>query len=1085
LSGRLTDGADPSNILQFSGDLLCQDDAGQTYVPSVFPLLTHADRFARGEFGPIDPMSAGDLLDACIGELGAAAPTIGSADVTADTVIEVVQNVFADPNCVSLSRFAGVMNYLQTNTKLDLRDQKLLTHFLRQWAQVHSFISYQGLQESNLRQVLSSATQGTTPPVVTSGTDPGSLPPLRYEDLIDLVNKSWEPFLTSFNSQRNALLATISAPDYRDWSGSVNVPSEWQSYQDQSLPLPVTEMEGLVQEMRLLSAYLTQAALAAYSADPAAPNPPRDQALTRYGTTMRFGYLVEAASNDLFSSMGQPSAVQDRWNTMLGDLRGLREDVRRLAGKLAEGHNPLGIDENDLPIYFGDPSGVNSQYFASSDYLLSQWAIPAVTAAEASITAARDAWIQARNSAIQDRMTQTQRDQRVDDLKATQGQKIIDNCGLTNIASQDVLDAFEGGTANGTQLNLQSCFIDPTCLAKAGLNDSSITNNVSLQQQAFALCLLNQTAGYRNLPQPIATCASDGKIENGCQISDLYQDYNSSLVPASVAQIAELACETKLGGRTPLPTAQDLVGSLDPSCYRGKMGAAALQIIAAQQDIDIARQNWETAQQTFQLDTTYCEQVEKAEDGAEQRAMDLANTLATLSLAKLEADEAANAASQASSFLSGLGQMATNPGGAIGAALNGIVASDTVGLKNQSLDAQHDMDMAQQQYNEAMAIKQASDTIRTCWHQVDISQLAIASAFAQIARRGTDATTGMEQFTTAMNENLQALRQGSSDVKREQSRFVSTVAFHYWVSDKIDRFNKDFAWAKRMVYLAMRAVEYEFQQSLGLRSTILTASHPDQLLDAVNALQQEQGTRTINRRRPSEDSIVLSLRDDVLGLVDHSSDPSGEKQLTPMRGLQQRLTDPKFAVTDKSGNWLGQGIPFSLGPQAALNYRCGERLWRITATVQGDALSDSQPGVSLLILKRNTFGSQWCQGLGDGSKFQYASLQPNRNLFAQNGTSTPDSEANGFSTALIYPWFNIRRTDFYKETYQDGASEELAGRGLYGDYILLFPRDVLEGTSNNGDACVSTTHAFPLNQVEDVLIRFDYLSVDNLPDIQQ
>ncbi len=305
------------------------------------------------------------------------------------------------------------------------------------------------------------------------------------------------------------------------------------------------------------------------------------------------------------------------------------------------------------------------------------------------------------------------------------------------------------------------------------------------------------------------------------------------------------------------------------------------------------------------------------------------------------------------------------------------------------------------------------------------------------------------------------------------------------MSDKIDRFEKDFAWAKRMVYLAMRAVEYEFQQSLGLRTAILTASHPDQLLDAVNALQQEQGTRTINRRRPSEDSIVLSFRDDVLGLADHSADPTGEKQLTPTRGLQQRLTDPKFAVTDKSGNWLGQGIPFSLGPQAALNYRCGERLWRITATVQGDALSDEQPGVSLLVLKRNSFASQWCQGLGDGSKFQYGSLQPNRNLFAQNGTSTPDSEANGFSTALIYPWFNIRRTDFYKETYQDGASEELAGRGLYGDYVLLFPRDVLEGTANDNNACVAVKRGFPLDQVEDVLIRFDYLSVDNLPDIQQ
>jgi hypothetical protein len=343
----------------------------------------------------------------------------------------------------------------------------------------------------------------------------------------------------------------------------------------------------------------------------------------------------------------------------------------------------------------------------------------------------------------------------------------------------------------------------------------------------------------------------------------------------------------------------------------------------------------------------------------------------------------------------------------------------------------------------------------------------------------------VEQFQNMIHENVQALRQGTNDVKREKNRYISTVAHHYWLSEKVDKFDKDFAWAQRMTYLAMRAVEYEFQQTLSLRQQVLTASHPDQLQDTLRALNQEVGTRTINRRRPSAASVVLSLRDDVLALPDHSADPNGERQLTPTRGLEQRLTDPRFAIHDKSGNWLGQGVPFNLGPEGALNYRCGERLWRVTATVQGDGLSDSQPGVSLLVLTRNTFASQWCQGEGDGSRFQYGSVQPSRRLFGENGSGALESEANGFSTSLIYPWFNIRRTDFYKETYQDGASEELAGRGLYGDYVLLFPRDVLEGTANDSNACVAVKRGFPLDQVEDVLIRFDYLSVDNLPEIQQ
>ena len=79
-------------------------------------------------------------------------------------------------------------------------------------------------------------------------------------------------------------------------------------------------------------------------------------------------------------------------------------------------------------------------------------------------------------------------------------------------------------------------------------------------------------------------------------------------------------------------------------------------------------------------------------------------------------------------------------------------------------------------------------------------------------------------------------------------------------------------------------------------------------------------------------------------------------------------------------------------------------------------------------------------------------------------------ESQGFTAAGIYPWFNVRRSDFYKLSYQDGASEELAGRGLYGNYILLFPQALIDS-------------GFPLERVEDVLIRLDYLSVDNLPNV--
>ena len=141
-------------------------------------------------------------------------------------------------------------------------------------------------------------------------------------------------------------------------------------------------------------------------------------------------------------------------------------------------------------------------------------------------------------------------------------------------------------------------------------------------------------------------------------------------------------------------------------------------------------------------------------------------------------------------------------------------------------------------------------------------------------------------------------------------------------------------------------------------------------------------------------------------------------------------------------------------------------MWRATATIQGDGLSDTSPNAPLLLLKRNTFESQWCAGDGDGSAMQSGAIYPSETLF-KPGTNVSPGDASRFTAALMTPWFNVPRTQFYQDSYQNGASEELAGRGLYGDYVLLFPKQLLDG-------------GFPIDKVEDVLLRIDYLSVDNL-----
>src|SRR5262249_33003349 len=152
------------------------------------------------------------------------------------------------------------------------------------------------------------------------------------------------------------------------------------------------------------------------------------------------------------------------------------------------------------------------------------------------------------------------------------------------------------------------CFIDPSCLSRLTITPNDLAGKLTPLQIQYTLCMFNQTAGFRNLPEPMATCAAGWNganattlAMNGCQVTDLYTDFNSTLVQNDAFRSADLVCQARLGTRAPLPNAQELVGAVDPSCFRGKLGAAALQIIAANQDIDLARQNVDLAQQSFQL----------------------------------------------------------------------------------------------------------------------------------------------------------------------------------------------------------------------------------------------------------------------------------------------------------------------------------------------------------------------------------------------------------------------------------------------------------------------------------------------------
>jgi hypothetical protein len=413
------------------------------------------------------------------------------------------------------------------------------------------------------------------------------------------------------------------------------------------------------------------------------------------------------------------------------------------------------------------------------------------------------------------------------------------------------------------------------------------------------------------------------------------------------------------------------------------------------------------------------------------------------------------------------------------------IGSAAGAFRIESIALDEQMGHARENFDAFMRQRAREKEVFMCYSEVDKLRAQFEVEKGQIVRRATDLGIAREELLRLLNETERAYNEGQADLTSEQGRTAPSFAHSYWYDEKAETFLREFTRAQRLVYLAMRAVEYEFQQSLGLRKDILTATHPDQLQAAVETMETEVATRAINRSRPEAAAVVLSLRDDILGTLDLSAHPkTGERNATAVQSFRDSLWQDKYALYDKDGKWVGQGIPFTVTPQGALLDRCAERLWQVTATIQGDALSDKQPGASIKLLKRNTFNSQWCEGLGDGSPVQVGHLEPSRNLFKQDPGARTAGETDAYSTAAIYPFFNVRRADFYKSQYSEGASQELAGRGLYGDYVLLFPSELLEGTAvpNPPDGQLQGSFRidqFPLGNVEDVLIRFDYISVDN------
>jgi hypothetical protein len=1071
--------------LSISGEPICVDGT----IPHGVDLVTRQDRLdALG----LD-VSDAELAAVCLDDLAALPPDLNASDLlgTWDGHFETRDCFSPGAYYHALQQLAAAYGESQTsNAANDPRIGKLLQRVLAQWLALHGYLAKKGAGLAALQVAL----QYDGDPEVQAAA--ASAPSMT--ELLDREVEGWNLVL-AFPHAAKALGipdAAVLSPDYRLAAGGLE--------DDQAVGLPALLYEAAILHLELVDSWLDQAALDAYAeCSLGGASTDQQQTLIRVSRALRWTLAAEALAVAMYDQatttpcvQGCPSgttcgaegrcevggawyreghAWQGRYELARDRFQAVRQRVVEEASRIARCEVPIALAIDEVPLYFGDPSGDSARFFASSDYLLSGWAIPAVESARSALAEARTAWIQKRDSELQQELSDLDAERRIEAIAAQYGRPLIDMCGLVEVEARDALEAFTSG-----QLDVGACFIDtadPVCTLDASSAYAWITD---LDDIRFELCYWNELFDYDGASGQWPTMA-DGWAGATTDALPNPTTVTANGVSTSIEKLYTVATllrgrATAQDGRRALARCADLLGGVqhtlpvaedgDPHiadrahCYRGQLGEALLGIAGAQKNVEIAVSSWRNAQERYDQKMEACIDLQTQLGEITLLSQKHADHMASLQSAR---DNAEAAGAMLGFTFDTMMNLATGNYTDI----VGDLAGFAFGMSAESYSDQ--MEAAQRAYDAQMVERRNRVEVSQCFHEADQYAIGIDTAALQIEAALIEADRHAKRFENMQRSIAQILVEGPAAVEREEGRTVTDLSFHYWLDDRVDRYTRELAWARQLTFLAMRAVEYEFQQSFAMTEEILEATHPDALEAAIQFMEQETLTRTINGRRPEDSILVLSLRDEILRLEDRTDAPAGERDWPAVRRFQQRLWSPDYAVYDDDGRYLGQGVPFALREQGALVNRCAERVWRVTATLQGDLREEQAPAAPVLLVKRNSFASQWCDGRGPEDDYQLGSVPPTSHLFHPEDRGGSEAATITHTTAMMMPWFNVRRSDFYREGYEEGGSDELAGRGLYGQYVLLFPWDgLLDG-------------GFPLEQVEDVLIRFDYLSVDDLP----
>lgn len=498
--------------------------------------------------------------------------------------------------------------------------------------------------------------------------------------------------------------------------------------------------------------------------------------------------------------------------------------------------------------------------------------------------------------------------------------------------------------------------------------------------------------------------------------------------------------------------------SIPAECLRGELGNQMLAIKTAGIVMANADHAMKDAGQRYDGDLEHCAQEQKAFDGDERILQEHDQEMEKLHEEQALFDTVAGLAKSGLDFANPFGL--TNPEARLHGTMDALGA---IGGFSDSAFAITEQQVTDS-YNEEVLQRSHDETIANCYHDADNERYLIDNARDQVVLAKQQFENATHQLAVDFDQLGAITSIALGQLATESTLSATPPHLHFWLDQSISDYHKHLEAARRLTYLALKALEYEAQVSLGLDSATLTAAVPSDLrtvvgdIQSVNApLAGQLGVSTENKK------IVLSLRDEILKMPPSTANVPGDLALTPVARFQRYLAANSTIYVDANGKRIGRGIRFTIHPDTWNSTLCDERMWRIQPSLQ----ADTPPAQHTLVLYQdNTFGSQDCRAAPGNVISSHA--DPAGNLLLGDGFELP-------MLALPQPYVaaNIDGPPgLDHETLSaqpESSTTTFAGRGLYGSYVLLFPEPLWT------DADIAN--------VKDVLLRFDITDVAHPPTI--